>query len=259
MIRYRRPVGAFSAGVRIIGDGRIRAPFGARVRMVRYRRPLAALGAGLRMSHRSRLFGALGAAVAMLVFGSPAAAKVVHFRVDANATQIVASVDEPFTRIRGAASGSFTVLSGKVDGDPANPVANGRVEIVLDAKSYRSDDPQRDLRVTRDSLEAARFPKITFVSTRIEDLNWEVPGSDATATIIGNLTMHGVTREIRVPIDAILSPDGKLSADGEVRLDFTEFGVAPPSALFGAIKSGTIADLNFRVIAVPAEKPPAPR
>ena len=206
-----------------------------------------------------RLFIALGASLAMSVAGTPAAAKMVHYRVDADATQIVASVDEPFVRIRGAASASFTVLSGKVDGYPENPVVSGRVEIVLDANSYHSDSPQRDLKITRESLAAARFPTITFVSTRIEDLNWEVPGSDATATVVGNLTMHGVTREVRVPIDAILSPDGKLSADGEVRFDFTEFGVAPPSALFGAVKSGTIVDLNFRVIAVPAAKPPPAR
>ena len=103
------------------------------------------------------------------------------------------------------------------------------------------------------------YPTITFISTRIEDLKWEVPGSDATATVVGNLTLHGVTREIRVPVDAILSPDGKLSADGEVSFDFTEFGVVPPSALFGAIKAGSVVDLNFRVIAVPAERLPAAR
>jgi polyisoprenoid-binding protein YceI len=219
------------------------------MRVIRYRRRLAA----------RRIVGAVGASVALLGLGAPAAAKVVHFRVDADGTQIVASVNEPFVRIRGAASASFNVLSGKIDGDPENPVADGHVEIVLDAKSCHSDSPQRDLRVTRGSLEAERYPTITFVSTRIEDLIWEVPGSDATATVVGNLTMHGVTREIRVPIDAILSPDGKLSADGEVSFDFTKFGVVPPSALFGAIKSGSVVDLNFRVIAVPAERlSPAP-
>jgi len=237
----RHVVGALGAGVRTIPYGRILGARSTRDRKIRC----------------SRLMGAFGASLALLVFTVPAAAKVVHFRVDAEGTQIVASVNEPFVRIRGAASGSFTVLSGKVDGDPENPVANGGVEIVLDASSYHSDDPQRDLRVTRGSLETARYPTISFVSTRIEDLKWEVPGSDATATVVGNLTLHGVTREIRVPVDAILSPDGKLSADGEVSFDFTAFGVEPPSALFGAIKAGSVVDLNFRVIAVPVEKPPA--
>jgi polyisoprenoid-binding protein YceI len=219
--------------------------------MIRYRR---------RHSGYRDILCALAASAAIsLVFCARVTAKVVHFRVDPNATQIVATVTEPLARIRGAASGSFTVLSGTIDGDTLDPVGNGHVEIVFDAKSYHSDNPKRDLRVTSDSLEAARFPVITFISTRLEDLKWEVPGSDATATVVGNLTMHGVTREIRVPIDAIMSPDGKLSADGEVRFDFTEFGVAPPSALFGAIKSGTVADLDFRVIAVPAEELPAAR
>jgi polyisoprenoid-binding protein YceI len=227
----------------MIPYGRILAPRAISDRKIRCRRFVSALGVGL----------------ALLVCGAPAAAKVVHFRVDPDATQIVASVDEPFVRVRGAASGSFTVLSGKIDGDSQDPVANGGVEIVLDASSYHSDDPQRDRRVTRDSLETVHYPTITFISTRIEDLKWEVPGSDATATVVGNLTLHGVTREIRVPVDAILSPDGKLSADGEVSFDFTAFGVVPPSALFGAIKAGSVVDLNFRVIAVPAERLPAAR
>lgn len=216
--------------------------------MTGFRRRLAA----------SRSVFAFGAGVALLMRGAPAAAKMVHYRVDADATQIVASVNEPFVRIRGAASASFNVLSGKIDGDPDDPAHSGRVEIVFDARSYHSEKPQRDLRVMRDSLEAERYPTITFVSTRIEDLTWEVPGADATATVVGNLTIHGVTREIRVRINAILSPDGKFSADGEVSFDFTEFGVAAPSTLFGAIKSASVVDLNFRVIAVPAERlPPA--
>lgn len=206
-----------------------------------------------------RIAAVLGVSFAMVFFCPPASAVVVHLRVDPGATQIVASVNEPIARIRGAASGTFTVITGKIEGDPANPAANGRVEIVIDATSYSSGSAHRDKVVMRDALEAPRFPVVTFVSTRIEDLKWEVQGVDATATVVGNLTLHGVTREVRVRIDATLSPDRHLSADGDLRFDFTDFGVKPPSTLFGALKTGTVVDLNFRVIAVPADQfVPAP-
>ena len=206
------------------------------------------------MLRRLRFAAVLGLASAAQLFCPPARAAMVHLRVDPALTQIVASVDEPMVRIRGAASGNFAVLSGEIDGDPANPAVSGRATIVIDAASYRSGDAARDLKVTRDTLQTARFPLITFVSTRIENFKPDADGDEATATLVGNLTLHGVTREVRVPIDATFSAGHRLTTDGEFSLDFTAFGIAPPSLLFGALRSGTTALLNFRVVAAPANR-----
>lgn len=205
---------------------------------------------------------ALRLSLAVLLFAAPASAKVLQLRIDPGATQIVATVDEPLARIRGNVSGSFQVISGEVDGDPADPVATGHVELVINANTYQSDSARRDQAVTHDALETHLYPVIKFVSTRIENLNWDAPGVIASATIVGNLTLHGVTREIRVPISATLSPDRRISADGDVQFDCTDFGIKPPRTLFGTLRAGKIVDLNFRVTAAPADSPastPAPQ
>jgi polyisoprenoid-binding protein YceI len=191
--------------------------------------------------------------LAILLLAAPAFAKVLKLRVDPSATEIVASVDEPFARIRGTASGTFQVITGEIDGDPADPVKTGHVDIVINATTYQSDSPHRDNSVLHDTLETRFYPVIKFVSTRIEDLKWDAPNVIGTATIVGNLTLHGVTREMRVPISATLSTDGRFSADGDVQFDCTDFNITPPHALFGALKAGKIVDLNFRVIAVPSD------
>ena len=152
----------------------------------------------------------IGASLAAALLCTTAAAATIHFRVDPNATQIVASVKEPLARIRGAASGTFNVIDGTIEGDPANPVQGGRIAITFDATSYKSGSAYRDKRVTRDALDAEHFPVIKFVSTRIEDFKWVSRNVEATATVVGDLTLHGVTREVRIPIDATLSPDKKL-------------------------------------------------
>jgi polyisoprenoid-binding protein YceI len=110
--------------------------------------------------------------------------------------------------------------------------------------------------VTRDTLEAPRFPVITFVGTRIENFEWQGKRADATATIVGNLTLHGVTREVRIPIDAVFSPSKQLSVDGEIRLQMADYKIAPPSTLFGALRTGKAVYLSFRIIAAPENQLP---
>jgi polyisoprenoid-binding protein YceI len=198
---------------------------------------------------------ALRLSLAILLIAAPASAKVLRLRVDPVATQIVATVDEPLARIRGNVSGSFQVVTGEVDGDPANPVATGHVDIVINATTYQSDSARRDKAVLRDALETRLYPVIKFVSTRIESLKWDAPNVIGSATIVGNLTLHGVTHEIRVPISATLAPDHSFSADGDFQFDCTDFGITPPHRLFGVLRAGKIVDLNFRVIAAPAGAP----
>jgi polyisoprenoid-binding protein YceI len=180
---------------------------------------------------------------------------MLKLRVDPGATQIVATVNEPLARLQGNVSGSFHVLVGEIDGDPANPVATGHIELLIDATTYQSDSPHRDKVVLHDVLETRFYPEIRFVSTRIENLKWDAPSVIGSAIIVGNLTLHGVTREIRVPISATLSPDNQFSADGDVQFDCTEFDMEPPRALLGALRASKIVDLNFRVIAAPVDPP----
>ena len=42
--------------------------------------------------------------------------------VDKKRTQIIVTVDEPLARMRGSVDGSFQIITGEIDGDPADPV-----------------------------------------------------------------------------------------------------------------------------------------
>jgi polyisoprenoid-binding protein YceI len=86
--------------------------------------------------------------------------------------------------------GDFTHASGSLRLDPAHPQAS-RVEIEVPVNSVSTTNATLDGELKgADWFDAARFPVMRFVSTRITRT-----GPDR-ALIAGNLTLHGVTRPV---------------------------------------------------------------
>jgi polyisoprenoid-binding protein YceI len=192
---------------------------------------------------------ALATLLAVLLV-TPARAEMMHFRIDPEQTQITVAVEEPFSAVRGSSSATFRVISGDISGDPANIRDTAHATISIDAASYTSSSSLRDRAVKSDALETDKFPTINFASTKIENI--AMHDTSGTAAIIGNLTLHGTTREIRVPARARLDGSGVLTADGEFALRYDEFGVNPPTLMFGAIRAGNVANVKFHIVASPA-------
>lgn len=97
--------------------------------------------------------------------------------------------------------GRFTGVSGTITIDESNP-ANSSAEAVIDAKTLETGAEQRNQHLkSSDFFEVDKYPTITFKTTRIQ-----LEGRER-AKVHGNLTMHGVTREI--VLDTELNGYGK--------------------------------------------------
>jgi len=85
--------------------------------------------------------------------------------------------------------GEFDSFSGQVMYDPSD-LADSKANISIDANSINTHVAKRDAHLkSPDFFDAAKYPAITFVSTKV------------TATAItGNLTMKGVTKEVTIPV-----------------------------------------------------------
>jgi polyisoprenoid-binding protein YceI len=200
-----------------------------------------------RQSGRSALI----AAGAVLLAARPARAEMLHMEADVQKSEIRATVAEPLGLLRDHpnATGTFRLVSGEIDGDPENPTSTGHVKLVVDATSYNSGDDRRDRAVIHSALETAKYQTITFESKSFNDVSIDVPGVSGSATVVGNLSMHGMTRPMRVPNVLIsMSTDGEFSAGGEFSLRYTDFGVNPPRLLYVLPVSSDVT-LSFRIVA----------
>ena len=84
----------------------------------------------------------------------------------------------------------FNDFDAQLQLNPAKPEASS-VEVTIDPKSFDSNNPKMTAHATNaDFLDVAKYPTITFKSTKIEKL------SDNSGKIHGDLTLHGVTKPV---------------------------------------------------------------
>jgi polyisoprenoid-binding protein YceI len=197
----------------------------------------------------------MAGAFALIVFEACAAsAATMRFKIDVDRSTVSVSVAEPAAFIRGSASGTLRIIDGAVSGDPADIPGTAKVRVLIDATSYRSDHASRDRAVTEKSLEANKFPTIGFESNSVVGV---VMGgrNEGTAIVTGFLTLHGEAHAMTMSVHAALDADGIFSGDGEVKINYEEFGVKVPGLLFGAILAGDEATVRFHIVAVNAATP----
>ena len=78
-------------------------------------------------------------------------------------------------------------------------------------------------------LESNRYPTATFVLTRPIDLPAGATGGQVVnVSATGQLTIHGVTKTVTIPIQARLSGT-QIELAGSITFPFGEFGMTPPS------------------------------
>jgi len=116
--------------------------------------------------------------------------------------------------------GRFTGVEGTIT--VAEPFSDSRVDVTIDAASVSTGNEQRDAHLTSpDFWDAATRPTWNFVSTGVQ-------GEGEEFTLLGDLTINGVTRPVELAVEyngAANGPDGVLrtgfSATGEIsRKDF---------------------------------------
>jgi len=126
--------------------------------------------------------------------------------------------------------GDFTKLEGKVSFDPAKPEAT-RIEAVIDVASISTREEKRDGHLkSPDFLDAEKFPTITFKSKSVK-----TKGSDLAVT--GDLSIHGVTKEIVLEVEQPSAPSTdpfgnvRVGATATTKIKRDDFGLTWNAAL----------------------------
>jgi polyisoprenoid-binding protein YceI len=132
--------------------------------------------------------------------------------------------------------GRFTDFSGTIHLDP-NDMTKSSVEVVIKTASITTDQPMRDkdLTTSADFFDVAKYPEMTFKSTKIEKR-----GDGYVA--IGNLTIKDVTKQVEIPFTLVgptkIEHQGqsqmRLAVEGSTKIDRRDFKVTKdPAPLIG--------------------------
>ena len=102
-------------------------------------------------------------------------------------------------------------------------------DIEVDLTTITTNNSRRNSKV-QEALETDQFPTATFSLTDPIELGaGAAEGEKVSVTGTGDLTIHGVTRSVEVPLEAQLVDDTVVLV-GSTELTFSDFGVEVPSA-----------------------------
>jgi len=173
--------------------------------------------------------------------------------VDAAASQVLIEVGK--TGMLGFAGHAHDVAAedvhGRITFDPAD-LQRTSIRLEFPAAALRvtgKDEPPADVievqKVMQGDrvLDIARFPTIVFVSRRVA-ITLQATGS-ADVVVDGDLTLHAVTRPIRVRASVLLGAGGRMTARGSFVLKQTDFGMVPVTAMGGTIRVKDELDIQF--------------
>ena len=138
---------------------------------------------------------------------------------------------------------------------PALGAGEGSLQLEIDARSLAVLDkkPSEEDRAKiagsmhNEVLASAQYPKITFKSVSVSDLK-PTGATGASLILNGDLTLHGVTKRIAIPV-ALTLVDQQLRATGNYTLKQTDYGIKPYSAAGGTVKVKDEVVIHFNLVA----------
>ena len=119
--------------------------------------------------------------------------------------------------------------------------------VVLDEKVSAGDRAKITRSMHDEVLESARFPEARFRSTGVTGIT-EGRDGEVRFQLAGELTLHGVTRSVVLPV-TLRRLAGELRASGRYVLKQTDFGIRPYSTAGGAIRVKNEVVIDFQITA----------
>ncbi len=120
------------------------------------------------------------------------------------------------------------------------------ITIKMDVHSIKSDMGSVMDNNTYKALKAEEHPEIVF--TLLGQAKSILANSNnKIITVNGNLTIAGVTRFVEMKAKVNMQGKGKLIFEGSQPIVMSDYGISPPTAIFGTLKTGNNITINFKI------------
>lgn len=185
----------------------------------------------------------------VLAVWSAAARADTRLDLDPNASSVGFQLSTTWHGVEGKTShvtGQITSPSGKIFED-------GRVHVEVQAATLDTGNGRRDKTMRDDCLQTSRFPRITFASTgppvtlsTVRDTAGKLV--EVSFTTPGDLTIHGVTRQVSLPVTA--RAEGRAwEMTGEIGVKLSQFQIPDPSIVVNRVKDDVKVTFKVQTVA----------
>ncbi len=153
-------------------------------------------------------------------------------------TWTIAAAGETFVGYRVqeelAGVGAVTAVGRTSDVEGTVTIQGGVVQpgsgFTANLQTLRSDRSQRDNQLRTQGLETNRFPTSTFTLKEAVTLPASfAEGQELSTTLKGSLELHGVTRDVEIPVQAKVE-NGLIVVVGSITIQFADYEIAQPRA-----------------------------
>lgn len=143
------------------------------------------------------------------------------------------------------AHGYFEKWDADVQLDP-DALERSTVRLTIDAASITTRNERRDAHLKSDAFfDVAKYPTVSFVSKSVART------SPTTGVLTGDLTMHGVTRPVQIPVTVKFYENGRGRFAGAFTVNRKDYGISYDSRM-NPIEDTVAVQFNMTV----AEKKP---
>ena len=159
-----------------------------------------------------------------------AAAKTYMISADNSKVEFTGS------KVTGKHDGGFKQLQGEIR---VNGNAVSQAKVTIDTTSIWSDNDRLTGHLkSPDFFDVQKFPTAAFETTSIT-------GSGDSSTITGNLTLHGVTKQITFPAKIGVKGD-QVTVNAEFAINRFDFGIKYPGKTDDLIRENVVLRLDVK-------------
>ena len=144
------------------------------------------------------------------------------------------------------AVGRTTAITGsfRLSGDRDVLRVEKGMRIDADLTKLKSDEDRRDDHMRTMAIETDLFPTATFVTTSDIVLPAELTaGGRASVTVAGDLTIHGVTRPVALPVQA-QHAGGRIEVVGSLSFPWGYFDMKQPNLSYVTVEADPTLELQ---------------
>lgn len=129
-----------------------------------------------------------------------------------------------------------TSIHGQID-------APAKATVTIPVASIRSEHAKMD-KLMAEALKAKDHPEIRYEMTSATQRS-----ASADAFVLetrGKLTIAGVTRDVAFDVQGSRNADGRYTLTGQAPIRMSQYGIKPPTAMMGTIRTGDDVKVTFR-------------